>query len=147
VTAWQWLVDQGLYRDLLATTVAMTGAHLVLWRPLRRHRRVQEQIADRLDTSTPGGLGDLTAALQGDGRTGAVRGDGMSGGKWNYQSWRIKDSAEMIGKFIEAISESEHIIDWAESGDTARRREDGTGAEQDLYDLWLTVFDEVYGDD
>ena len=68
----------------------------------------------------------------------------MSGGRWGYQSWKIKPSAEMIGKFIEAIGQSEHIIDWAESGDTVRRREDGSGAERDLYDLWLKTFEEVY---
>ena len=51
----------------------------------------------------------------------------------------------MVGKFIEAIAESEHIIDWAEAGDTVRRREDGSGAERDLYDLWLKTFNEVYG--
>jgi hypothetical protein len=70
----------------------------------------------------------------------------LSGGVWGYQSWKIKDSAEMVGKFIEAIAESEHIIDWSESGDTVRRREDGSGAERDLYDLWLKTFNEVYGD-
>ena len=70
----------------------------------------------------------------------------MSGGAWGYQSWKIKDSAEMVSKFIEAIAESEHIIDWAESGDTVRRREDGSGAERDLYDLWLKTFNQVFGD-
>lgn len=68
----------------------------------------------------------------------------MSGGRWNYQSWRIREQAEPIAKFIEAIAESEYIVDWAESGDTARRREDGSGAERDLYDLWLKTFSEVY---
>lgn len=71
----------------------------------------------------------------------------MSGGRWGYQSFRIKDSAEAIAKFIEAIGESEHIIDWSESGDTVRRRDDGSGAERDLYDLWVKTFDSVYGGD
>ena len=69
----------------------------------------------------------------------------MSGGAWGYQSWKIKDSTEMVARFIEAIGESEHIVDWAESGDTVRRREDGSGAEHDLYDLWLKTFEAVYG--
>jgi len=30
----------------------------------------------------------------------------MSGGRWGYQSWRIKDQAETIAKFIEAIEEN-----------------------------------------
>lgn len=68
----------------------------------------------------------------------------MSGGAWGYQEHRIRDSIETVAKFIEAIAQSEHIVDWAESGDTARRREDGSGAERDLYDLWLATFNEVY---
>ena len=69
----------------------------------------------------------------------------MSGGTWNYQSWRIKNSAEMIRKIIEAVAESEHIVDWAEAGDTSRRRDDGSGAEHDLYELWLKTFNDIYG--
>ena len=73
----------------------------------------------------------------------------MSGGRWGYQSWKIKDQAQDLVRFAvafgEAIAESEHIIDWSECGDTVRRRDDGSGAERDLYDLWLRTFDEVYG--
>jgi hypothetical protein len=69
----------------------------------------------------------------------------MSGGTWGYKSHQIKDSAAMVVRFIDAIGESEHIIDWAEAGDTVRRREDGSGAERDLYDLWIKTFNEVYG--
>lgn len=63
--AWDWLIGQGLYRDLIATTVALAGARLITWRPLSRHQRTQEQIADRLDTSTPGGLNDVVRHLKG----------------------------------------------------------------------------------
>lgn len=77
----------------------------------------------------------------------------VSGGHWNYRQWKIEDLAEDIKagtnplvEFIKAVAESEHIIDWAESGDTTRRREDGSGAERDLYDLWLNTFNRVYGD-
>lgn len=70
----------------------------------------------------------------------------MSGGRWNYQSYKIRDWAAVVPKFMEAIAESEHIIDWAECGDTVRIREDGSGAERDLYDLWLKTFNEVFGD-
>lgn len=76
----------------------------------------------------------------------------MSGGAWGYQQWRIEELAERLragteplARFIDAIAKSEHIVDWAESGDTTRRREDGTGAEKDLYDLWLKTFNEIYG--
>ena len=78
----------------------------------------------------------------------------MSGGRWNYQQWKILDLAEQIengvhplAEFIRAVAESEHIVDWAESGDTVRRREDGSGAERDLYDLWLKTFNKVYSDE
>lgn len=70
----------------------------------------------------------------------------MSGGHWNYQSYRIEEWAEYIPKFVKAIAQSEHIVDWAVCGDTVRRREDGSGAERDLFDLWLKTFNEVFGD-
>ena len=48
----------------------------------------------------------------------------MSGGRWNYQQWRIADMAESVKngtdpltEFIKAVAESEHIVDWAECGD------------------------------
>lgn len=69
----------------------------------------------------------------------------MSGGTWDYQFYRIEEWAKHAPVFIKAIAESEHIIDWSEAGDTTRRREDGSGAERDLYDLWLKTFNEVFG--
>jgi hypothetical protein len=70
----------------------------------------------------------------------------VSGGAWGYQSWHIKEDAERICVFLRAVAESEHIVDWAESGDTVRHDdEDGSGAERDLYDLWVKTFNEVYG--
>jgi hypothetical protein len=69
----------------------------------------------------------------------------VSGGRWNYQQYKIEEQAEAVGKFLAAVAQSEHIIDWAECGDTARRREDGSGAERDLYELWRKTFDEVFG--
>jgi hypothetical protein len=59
---WGWLVAQGLIKDLIAATVAVAVGHAVAWRPWRAHRRRMDRIADLLDTSTPGGLGDLKAA-------------------------------------------------------------------------------------
>jgi hypothetical protein len=56
---WRWLVAAGLYRDLVATTIALGGARLIAWRPLRKHLANQERTADLLDTKTPGGLHDL----------------------------------------------------------------------------------------
>lgn len=70
----------------------------------------------------------------------------MSGGAWGYQQWKLKDKAAEIARLLDAVAESEHIVDWSESGDTTRRRDDGSGAERDLYNLWLKTFNELYGD-
>lgn len=61
---WHWLEAQGLVKDLVGTVVAITCAHLAGWRP-GKHQRTQEQIADRLDTDTPGGLHDVVHHLKG----------------------------------------------------------------------------------
>jgi hypothetical protein len=65
VALWHWLEAQGFVRDVVGIPVALVSAHLAGWHP-RRHLRVQEQIADRLDTSTPGGLGDVVQHLGGE---------------------------------------------------------------------------------
>jgi hypothetical protein len=74
----------------------------------------------------------------------------MSGGCWGYQSYRLKEAADQLeakwAPLLRAVAESEHIVDWAEAGDATRRREDGSGAERDLYDLWLKTFNEVFGE-
>ena len=48
----------------------------------------------------------------------------MSGGYWNYQAYRIEEIADalednraVIVELLKAAARSEHIIDWAESGD------------------------------
>ena len=63
---WAHLVAAGLLRDLLNLALATVLGHAVLWPRWRAHRKAQRQaeadrkvIADRLDTDTPGGLGDL----------------------------------------------------------------------------------------
>jgi hypothetical protein len=75
----------------------------------------------------------------------------MSGGRFNYQSHKLDDLAtelevrnNQLVEIIKTAAQSEHIIDWAESGDTVRRRDDGSGAEKDLYDLWLATFEKLY---
>lgn len=65
----------------------------------------------------------------------------MSGGRWNYQQYRIGEEADRVAKFLKAVAESERIVDWAESGDDVRH--DRSGAERELYDLWLKTFNEV----
>lgn len=59
---WHHLVALGLLKDALAVVVNITGASLAAWLPWKRHRQAQALIADRLDTTTPGGLADLTPA-------------------------------------------------------------------------------------
>ena len=76
----------------------------------------------------------------------------MSGGRWRYQSYRLEELANdmennrsVFVELIKTVARTEHLVDWAECGDTVRRREDGSGAERDLYDLWLETFDRLYG--
>ena len=64
----------------------------------------------------------------------------MSGGHWNYQSHDISDFAGKVAVFLEAVAESERLIDWAISGDTAKEEE-----MLKLWDLWEDAFDKVYG--
>ncbi len=75
----------------------------------------------------------------------------MSGGAWGYQQFRIEELASqleddrvVIVELLKAAAKSEKILDWSESCDTVRRREDGSGAEKDLYDLWLDTFRRLY---
>jgi len=65
-----WLEANNLYKATVAFWVtlilgAIAGVVLRPWRAWKRHRETQEKIADRLDTSTPGGLSDLMDALHG----------------------------------------------------------------------------------
>lgn len=64
-----WLVNNNLWKATVAFWVTlflgvMLGAAMRPWRAWKHHREVQEKIADRLDTSTPGGLSDLVKALR-----------------------------------------------------------------------------------
>ena len=67
-----WLVANGLYKDILATSIAAVVARLAAWRPLRDHARRQDRIADLLDTDSPGGLTDLLDELKKRGHNGQV---------------------------------------------------------------------------
>jgi membrane glycosyltransferase len=69
----------------------------------------------------------------------------VSGGHWGYQSWKIRDAMLDEGEFaklraiIEAVAETEHIVDWAICGDTTRE-----DAEPKLFDLWVKTFDRIF---
>lgn len=75
----------------------------------------------------------------------------MSGGKWNYQSWQIKDDADgfthcacwrcnQVAELLKAAGETERLIDWAECGDSSPQT-----AQTEVYMLWLRTFDKLYG--
>ena len=63
-----WLEANNLWKSVVAFWVTLAlGAALGLclrpWRSWKRNRELQEKIADRLDTTTPGGLTELVGAL------------------------------------------------------------------------------------
>lgn len=62
---WTWLVNEGLYRDLVAVGAAAIVTPVIALRPFKKIVKKQEVIADSLDTSTPGGLTDLLHAIEG----------------------------------------------------------------------------------
>ena len=77
MTLWHWLVAQGFEKDVIAAAVAVAVGHVFAWRPYQKHRKAQDEItrtqakiADRLDTSTPGGLADLIKITERSGGTG-----------------------------------------------------------------------------
>ena len=67
----------------------------------------------------------------------------MSGGAWNYAEFRISELADNLGIIdilLRGVARTEHVVDWAESCDTSRK-----DAEIELYDLWLEIFEKVFG--
>ena len=64
----------------------------------------------------------------------------MSGGMWEYRQYEIEEEADRVRAFLRAVARSEHIVDWSECCDTLRK-----DAEHELYDLWVGVFNKVYG--
>lgn len=63
----------------------------------------------------------------------------MSGGRWNYMSYKLEEDAERMRIILEAVASTEHICDWSECGDTSQGE-----AEKALYDLWVRTFDRIY---
>lgn len=58
-----WLQVNGFWTAFIAWNVFGLLTAAVAWRPWRRSRKVQAEIADRLNTKTPGGLTDLVKAV------------------------------------------------------------------------------------
>lgn len=64
----------------------------------------------------------------------------MSGGTWNYRQWEIEECADEIRVLLRAVAKTEHILDWAEAGDTLPEN-----AAKEVYDLWVNTFNQLYG--
>ena len=66
--AYRWLVEAGLWRDLLAASVGVAVGHVFAWRPLRKiarqHAEQQAKIADLLNTDSPGGLAEVVREIR-----------------------------------------------------------------------------------
>jgi hypothetical protein len=80
-----WLeVDGAVWKAVVGWCVLGLLGWIVGVLPWRRHRKTQTQIADRLDTSTPGGLTDLVTAVnklvERDGHEGDSRDPGTGSG-------------------------------------------------------------------
>ena len=65
---YQWLETNNLWKASLAFFVTLLlcvgiTAAMRPWRAWQKHREIQDKIADRLDTSTPGGMADVVKAL------------------------------------------------------------------------------------
>jgi hypothetical protein len=64
LTAYEWLEREGsLWKAVVGFWVVAVFTWFLGVLPWRRHRKTQKQIADRLDTTTPGGLTDLVTAV------------------------------------------------------------------------------------
>ena len=66
----------------------------------------------------------------------------MSGGHWCHQNAEIEhiaDECDYIRDMLYKVSETAHIIDYAESCDTSK-----TDARKELYNLWKDFFEKRY---
>jgi hypothetical protein len=83
IGVWNWLVQEGIYRDIVASITGVLVATVVAWHPFKRLRRSQIEINNNLDTTTPGGLTDVLKALnvsQASGASGPTSAPGDYGG-------------------------------------------------------------------
>ena len=69
----------------------------------------------------------------------------MSGGRWDYAQYKIEDLAaeyrvgSKVHILLMAVAKCEHLIDWAEAGDSAR-----ANAEPKVYDILRGAFSELW---
>lgn len=76
---WTWMIQEGLYRDILAAFVAMAITTLFAWRPFRSLKTNAKKTSDMLDTSTPGGLTDVMNAILSSEKPNRISGDDKGG--------------------------------------------------------------------
>jgi hypothetical protein len=61
---WDWLVSQGLYHDIVNLCLLFIFGPILAYHPWKKHRESQKEIANALDTRTPGGLADVVRAVR-----------------------------------------------------------------------------------
>jgi hypothetical protein len=64
----------------------------------------------------------------------------MSGGHWNYVSYRIEEWAPVVGDAMLMLAKLEHDVDWTESGDYSKER-----GKQLVYDRLVAFFEKHFG--
>jgi len=68
MTVIRWLIDNGLWHDILSYGIGMGTAYGIgRWKGrgiITEHQETQKKIADLLDASTPTGLGEIADLLR-----------------------------------------------------------------------------------
>jgi hypothetical protein len=64
VHCWWWLEANSFWKTVVGFGILSVLTFLAGMVPWRKHRHTQRQIADSLDTKTPGGLTDLVNAIE-----------------------------------------------------------------------------------
>ena len=63
----------------------------------------------------------------------------MSGGTWNYAQYQIEEWAQFMKDSMNLLAKLEHIVDWAEAGDTSKEK-----AQAHVYSELVRFFDEHF---
>jgi hypothetical protein len=66
VHVWWWLQENNLLKAVVAWSVGLLLNSVWAVRLFVRNRKHQKEMLDRLDTQTPGGLGEIKRLLQGE---------------------------------------------------------------------------------
>jgi len=66
-------------------------------------------------------------------------GEKVSGGNWGYQEHHLNELADETRIILQAVAKTEHIVDWAISGDTLIE-----DASRQLFELWRETFNNLW---